>query len=399
MKCCYIISALFLLLFCACKNEGTAPNPWGTEEKTEENDGGTTMQLDDIMTNGELIMATISGPDTYYEYRGRGMGLHYLLCEKFCKKIGVSLRVDVCKDTTEMIRRVNEGEADIAAMPLTRQFDGLRECGTPATQGKWHWLVNKENASLAREVDEWLTADIIKTTDEEQSRLLSPKSITRKVYAPMQNKSKGIISNYDNLFKQYAPVARWDWRLLAAQCYQESTFDARAHSWAGACGLMQIMPSTADHLKLARSDIYNPEKNVAAAAKYIAELTQLFADIDNPTERMKFVLASYNGGQHHIRDAMALTEKYGGNARRWDNVRTFVLRLGTPSYYNDPVVKYGYMRGSETAEYVDRIIDRWDYYRGLKSSVASPSYSPSSPYSPAGETPRPSKRRKAKYNL
>ncbi len=392
------VLALLCVLFVACKNGQKGPNPWGTDSEATRSDSASTMQLDDIIKNGELIMVTFSGPDTYYEYRGKGLGLHYLLMEKFCKSIGVELRVDVCKDTTDMVERVEKGEADVVAMPMTKDFAGLEDCGASGSKGKWHWLVNKDNSSLATAINEWLTAKVVEKTAEEEAYLLSPQSITRHVYSPIENKAKGIISQYDYLFQRYAAVARWDWRLLAAQCYQESTFDARAHSWAGACGLMQIMPSTADHLHLARSDIYNPEKNVAAAAKYIAELSQLFSDIDNPTERIKFVLASYNGGNHHIRDAMQLTRKHGGNAHRWSDVRTYVLRLSTPAYYNDPVVKYGYMRGSETVAYVDKIFDRWAYYRGVKSSIKK---SPSSEKStaPIVQEPHPSKKRKSKYNL
>ncbi|MBQ4025842.1 MAG: transglycosylase SLT domain-containing protein, partial [Treponema sp.] len=37
--------------------------------------------------------------------------------------------------------------------------------------------------------------------------------------------------------KSAAKAIHWDWRLMAAQCYQESTFDPQAKSWAGACGL------------------------------------------------------------------------------------------------------------------------------------------------------------------
>ena len=162
---------------------------------------------------------------------------------------------------------------------------------------------------------------------------------------------------------------------------------------------MQIMPSTADMLGLQRSDIYDPERNVAAAAKYIAQLTKLFSDVQNPTERIKFVLASYNGGHFHIRDAMALARKNGQSPYRWNDVSGFVLRLSQPQYYNDPIVKNGYMRGSETVDYVDRIWSRWLEYRGLKSSgKLSPGVSGSS----AGGTvpkPHPSANRKAKYNI
>ncbi len=394
---------LVICLLTSCGRKAKGPNPWGTDQSVVA-DTATSMSLDDIVRNGELIMVTFSGPDTYYEYRGARLGLHYLLCEKFCKSIGVALRVDVCRDTMDMLSRVERGEADLVAMPMKKDFPKLEDCGSEASEGKWHWLVNKENNTLAQAVDHWLTPQMIRTTDAEEAFYLSPQSITRHVYSPMQNRAKGIISEYDYLFQRYSSVAHWDWRLLAAQCYQESTFDACAHSWAGACGLMQIMPSTADHLHLSRADIYNPEKNVAAAARYIAELSSLFSDVDNASERIKFVLASYNGGNHHIRDAMTLTRKHGGNPHRWSDVRTYVLRLSSSAYYNDPDVHYGYMRGSETVAYVDRIIDRWDYYRGVKATLSPPSYpsvsSPSeSPAPPSNLNPHPSKKRKAKYSI
>lgn len=109
---------------------------------------------------------------------------------------------------------------------------------------------------------------------KEQEFALSTHSIKRHVYSPMLDKGAGIISKYDHLFQKYAPVARIDWRLLAAQCYQESTFDPKARSWAGACGLMQIMPETADHIGLPRHLLYEPEANIAAAVKYIAQLNE-----------------------------------------------------------------------------------------------------------------------------
>ena len=67
---------------------------------------------------------------------------------------------------------------------------------------------------------------------------------------------------------------------------------------------MQIMPATAAHLGLAEDKMYDPEENIYAAARYIAELSKHFQDVRNPMERQLFVLASYNGGYFHIRDAM-----------------------------------------------------------------------------------------------
>lgn len=378
----YAFYALILLGSCEEKKPQQELTPWGTpigevegmsdgeEEGAEEAANKNTRQkgfsLEDIQENGELIMLTVNGPTTYYDYHNHGMGLQYLLCEKFAQQIGVSLRVEECKDTTEMIQKLTKGEGDIIAVPLSqKQTKGdLLFCGVTPDSTRTQWAVVGGNKSLADTLNGWFKPKMIAETKKEENWLLSSASVTRHVYSPFLNRSKGVISRYDHLFQRYSGTARMDWRLMAAQCYQESCFDPNAKSWAGACGLMQIMPSTADHLGLPMSAIHDAESNVAAAAKYMAELQGHFSDIGDPTQRVLFALAAYNGGFHHIRDAMNLTRKHGGNPYNWGHVREYVLRLAQPAYYRDPVVKYGFMRGTETADYVDRIRARWSEYCG-----------------------------------
>lgn len=404
------ISSLFIIVLCILSScdlirEKEQPNitPWGeVMEDDEEGDGeeekrdsvdSDMMSLGDIVNAGELIMLTMSGPETYYEYRGHGLGLHYLLCEKFAQRLGVSLRVELCKDTTEMITRLRDGEADIIAFPLpvkggkatknqqpttknqqpkthnqqpqtALNYKGLALCGVHDSLKTYSWAVNQSSTELAKALDSWFKVSMIASTRQEMKRTLAVGFVKRHIYPFMLNRKDAVISHYDPLFRKYAGVANCDWTLIAAQCYQESCFDPKAKSWAGACGLMQIMPSTADHLGLPRAQIYEPEANIHAACRYMAELQGRFADVPNRQERLHFALACYNGGYNHIRDAMALAKKYGRNPQRWAEVREFVLGLQSPQYYNDPVVKYGYMRGSETADYVNRIMDRWNQYRG-----------------------------------
>ena len=383
----YALYALISLASCTDKKPQQELTPWGTpigdveavsDGENTEGDTASTAQsstkkglsLEDIQDNGELIMLTVNGPTTYYDYHNHGMGLQYLLCEKFAQQIGVSLRVEECKDTTEMVSKLQKGEGDIIAVPLPQNIvkaankSNLLFCGVTPDSGKTQWAVVGGNKSLADTLNRWFKPQMIAEAKKEESWLLSSASITRHVYSPFLNRSKGVISRYDHLFQRYSGTARMDWRLMAAQCYQESCFDPNAKSWAGACGLMQIMPSTAAHLGLPISAIHEPEANVAAAARYMAELQGHFSDVGDPAQRVLFALAAYNGGFHHIRDAMALTRKHGGNPQNWGSVREYVLRLSQPAYYCDPAVKYGYMRGTETADYVDRIRARWSEYNG-----------------------------------
>ena len=346
-----LIFILILLCSCGQKKQETVVTPWGEIADTIPTDD--SFDLDEIQRNGELIALTLTGPETYYDYRGKHLGAQYLLAQKFADKLGVSLRMEVCRDSAEMLQRLEDGEADLICYPMTKKGLG--------------WLVGDDKEDLEEELKAWYKPGMLAEVKKEEEFLLSNRAVRRRVFAPMLNRAGGVISHYDGFFQRYASTLRWDWRLLAAQCYQESTFDPKARSWAGACGLMQIMPGTADHLGLSRANIYDPEQNIAAAVRYLAELERNFSDIREHSERTKFVLAAYNGGHFHIRDAMALARKNGRNANSWREVESFVLGLSQPQYYNDPVVKNGYMRGSETVDYVRKIHERWNGYRGVKT--------------------------------
>ena len=388
-----LIALLTVLVACnSQKTGGPIVAPWGSVlDSVSQSD---EFDLAQIQRNGELIIVTMSGPETYYDYHGRSLGTQYLLCERFAEKIGCSVRVDVCKDTTEMLQKLEEGVADVMVVnrpePKNERKDSVTTTGQGDAFDALGWLVDPLKPLLEKEMRAWYRPEFLAEVRKQEQEMLSVKNrVKRRVYAPMLDRKGGVISKWDQLFINHAPKAGWDWRLLAAQCYQESTFDPQARSWAGACGLMQIMPKTADHLGLARSKMFEPEANVAAAAKLIHELTGHFSDIGDRRERINFVLAAYNGGAAHIRDAMALTEKYGGNKHRWTDVSRYVLLLMQEKYYRDPVVKHGYMRGSETSDYVARIQQRFNEYRGVHSPLGG-SY----------QTPRKAKKeRKGKYRV
>ena len=67
--------------------------PWG-EVQDDSIPLSEEFTMRDMVSGGELIMLTMSGPETYYDYRGRGMGTQYLLCERFAQTLGVSVRVE-----------------------------------------------------------------------------------------------------------------------------------------------------------------------------------------------------------------------------------------------------------------------------------------------------------------
>lgn len=225
------------------------------------------------------------------------------------------------------------------------------------------WVVRKDMPKLAKVLNDWF---------ESKQEQVVYSSIMKKYFElsrlsvddlPSVSIPRGHLSPFDELFKKHA--GQFDWRLLVAIAYQESKFRTDLSSWAGAVGLMGLMPRTAASLGLSSEDRTNPELSIMASVRYLSNLNKLFGKIENPEERIKFILAAYNGGQGHIIDAQNLARKYGANPFRWEgNVREYVILKRNPEYYNDPVCKSGYFRGTETLSYVDKIFDNWQKYKG-----------------------------------
>ena len=88
-------------------------------------------------------------------------------------------------------------------------------------------------------------------------------------------------------------------KLLAAVAQAESAFDARAISHRGARGLLQLMPATGRRLGLHPAELFEPEKNLDAGARYLRELADRFQD------DLSLVLAAYNAGEGAV-------ERFGG---------------------------------------------------------------------------------------
>ena len=225
------------------------------------------------------------------------------------------------------------------------------------------WVVSKYSPQLLAYINQW----VVDLNKKASFRAIYYKYFEKSKYFESVGFSKipvpGRISSFDKLFKREAARLHWDWRLLAAVAYKESKFNPEVVSWAGACGLMQIMPNTALSLNLLPEEIFIPEKNVAAAVDYFKQLEKIYQSIENQEERIKFVLASYNAGPGHVLDARALAAKYHGDPNVWSDVREFLLRKSDPVFYSDEVCIYGYCRGKEPVTYVDVIMSKYAEYK------------------------------------
>lgn len=137
-----------------------------------------------------------------------------------------------------------------------------------------------------------------------------------------------IISDYDGLIKEYARKYGFDWLLISAQIFAESSFNPEAVSRCGALGLMQIMPSTAKWLGTNPELLIKPEVNIELGCYYNFKIYTGIKNSVLEQEKLTLMLASFNAGPNRVK---RLRSKHN----TWDQMephlpketRTYVLRI------------------------------------------------------------------------
>jgi membrane-bound lytic murein transglycosylase F len=183
----------------------------------------------------------------------------------------------------------------------------------------------------------------------------------RKIRTHRQDRADlvGDLSPYDATVKKYAEHYGFDWRLVVAMMYEESRFNPRARSFAGATGLMQVLPRTADEFGF--EDLHDPEEAIHAGVKYLDWVRDRFEADLGVQDRMWFTLAAYNAGAGHVRDARRLASQLGLNPNKWfGNVERAMLLLSRPQYAQ--AAQHGYCRCGEPVRYVRNVRSRYNAY-------------------------------------
>lgn len=271
--------------------------------------------------------------------------------------------------TEDLIEKVSLGEIDytisddnIARLNKTYYWN-LNVNMKVSFMQRSSWVVRNNSPQLAEAIEAWASDKAGKRIYKAAVKRYFELS-KEPVYADIPPIKNGHISPYDALFKKHAQNTPWDWRLLASIAYQESHFDPRQVSWAGAEGLMGIMPNTAKALGVTPHELKDPGTCIRTGIKCLDRFYKGFSKVTDPNEKLKFTLASYNAGIGHIYDAQRLAQKYGKDPYRWDNhVAEYVRLKNDPEFYNDTVCKHGYLRGSETFTYVEEVLERYRYYK------------------------------------
>jgi len=322
--------------------------------------------------NKELIRNQLSlANKTVYVQEGSS---HVERLHSLADEIGDAINIiEVPYESEKLIQHVASGEIDyticdenVALVNATYYLD--IDVSTPVSfPQNLAWGIRKNNSkALLNELNRWITS--YKKTESYAllyAKYFKNSRSSRIVKSDYYALNTGKVSKYDDMIREYSDSIKWDWRLLASLICQESRFNPNVKSWAGAYGLMQIMPITGRHFGI---DITSsPENNMKAGILYINWLHSIFdPKIPDEDERLNFILASYNAGPGHVLDAMKLAEKNGKDPHIWEgNVAVWLLKKSEPQYYNDVDVKSGKFKGTESVAFVTEIRDRFEHYKNI----------------------------------
>jgi membrane-bound lytic murein transglycosylase F len=274
--------------------------------------------------------------------------------------------VEVDESADKLIQRLSEGEigytvaAENVAKLQANEYSNLLiepQLGPPK---QVVWAVRRNAPQLHNALNAWLKTQRKLMAILYRKYFLDRRGFAQRAASRYLTAETGTLSPFDDWFREYARIPGWDWRLVASQAYQESRFNPNAKSWAGAVGVMQIMPRTARELRV---DPHDSRQSIEGACRYLWKFDDHFKDLTREDDRTRLVLASYNVGLGHVEDARRLAKKYGDDPDHWDDVAYWLIRKSKRAVYNDPVVKYGFARGTEPVDYVERIMDRFAHYK------------------------------------
>jgi membrane-bound lytic murein transglycosylase F len=164
------------------------------------------------------------------------------------------------------------------------------------------------------------------------------------------------LPQYQPLFQSAAEAVGMDWRLLAAIGYQESHWNPDAISPTGVRGIMMLTLAAAKDLGI--SNRLEPEQSIHGGAEYLSRMLKRLPENIPEPDRTWLALAAYNIGLGHLQDARILTQKRGGDADKWVDVKETLPLLSEKKWFQQ--TRYGYARGREPVRYVENIRSYYD---------------------------------------
>jgi membrane-bound lytic murein transglycosylase MltF len=165
--------------------------------------------------------------------------------------------------------------------------------------------------------------------------------------------------SYVRFFQKYAQQYDFDYLMIAAQAYQESTLRQDLVSPRGAVGIMQVIPRMAAARPIGIPDVYNAEQNIHAGTKMLAQISETYFN-DPGIDRMNktlFAFAAYDAGPSRINHLRREAHEQGLDPNKWFGNVELVAAKDI---------------GQETVQYVSNIYKYYVAYKMVKEKDLLP---------------------------
>jgi membrane-bound lytic murein transglycosylase F len=233
-----------------------------------------------------------------------------------------------------------------------RYHTELQKKFTLAKGSKLAWMLNKNNAQLKQSMEKWFQSyskkgDLSQVLDKYYGFVeIFDYVDTHKFLGRVKTR----LPKYKEYFEDAAARNGIEPSLLAAQSYQESHWNPKAKSPTGVRGIMMLTQPVAESLGV--TSRLDAKQNIYAGAEFHARMRKMVEHVDEP-DRTWLTLAAYNVGRGHFRDAQSLAKQLNKDPDRWSDMKQVLPLLSEKKYHKD--LRYGYARGDEPVQYVERI--------------------------------------------
>jgi soluble lytic murein transglycosylase-like protein len=181
-----------------------------------------------------------------------------------------------------------------------QQFTNGNIPKTVSSRSVFQDMLSKLVSGDALEGTSQTLGSLLSNVETETKSFLQSRRLTSNnqiAAAHTNDETREAVTNYDQIISQAASLYNLPEKLIKSVIKQESNFNPEATSYAGATGLMQLMPATARSMGV--DDATDPEQNIMGGSKY---LSQMMARYDGD---IQVALAAYNAGPGNV-------DKYNG---------------------------------------------------------------------------------------
>ncbi len=327
-------------------------------------DEGHNEERYSFFLEGKEINALVNIQGGVYLQKGHPVGFHFDLLNRFARHQRCDIKIIPSQNQDPWISLI-KGEIDIVVADAAKdtvpdQYSHLLISSLSLNSRDEVWVVRKEDYNMLQHMNYWF--GFFSHTSDYKKMVSS--YYRRYNHNRFTNVPVSVLSPYDSLIKQYSNQLGWDWRLLASLIYQESRFSISARSGRGAHGLMQVLSSTAKYFDI--EDLYDPEQNIKAGTMQLKRLMNLYnsPEIDS-LDRIKFTLAAYNAGEGRVEDIRRVAHYKQFDNNSWESAREAVAYMNGEHPLPSDIKRHGRFRGTETLNFVDQIISRYENYKHL----------------------------------